>query len=260
MRRTARWWKGWCRTFVESLQGIAGDQGVRPRSGGSPRFEAANHAVLAQQQVIIFWRVSLFSPAIGLLTRVNMMVLLGYGGWLVIHGQLPLGTGLIVFAGLLEQFSGQVNNVATIVNSVQQSLIGARRVFEILDAPIEVKNAPDAVAGRGSRARCDLRTSRLPTTARAAVVRDIDLTVKPGQCVAILGATGAGKSVLMSLMPRFFDPTAGRVLIDGDRCPPARSRRPAPQHRPRLPGELPLLEHRRGEHRLRPPRRDAGAD
>jgi ATP-binding cassette subfamily B protein len=48
-----------------------------------------------------------------------------------------------------------------------------------------------------------------------AVVRDIDLEVKPGQCVAILGATGAGKSVLMSLLPRFFDPTAGRVLIDG---------------------------------------------
>ena len=71
-----------------------------------------------------------------------MIVLLGYGGWLIVQGQLTLG-GLVAFAALLEQFSGQVNNVATIVNGVQQSLIGARRVFEILDAPVEVKSAPD---------------------------------------------------------------------------------------------------------------------
>jgi len=66
-----------------------------------------------------------------------MMVLLGYGGWLVAHDGCRWGAGLVVFYGLLEQFSGQVNNVAAIVNSVQVSLIGARRVFEILDAPVE---------------------------------------------------------------------------------------------------------------------------
>src|SRR3954466_11958738 len=134
-------------TFVEGIQGIAVTKAFGREAEGRARFERANNAVLTQQH-IIFWRVSLFSPAIGFLTRINMMVLLGYGGWLVIHGQLPLGTGLVVFAGLLEQFSGQVNNVATIVNSVQQSLIGARRVFEILDAPIEVKNAPKALRRR----------------------------------------------------------------------------------------------------------------
>jgi ABC-type multidrug transport system fused ATPase/permease subunit len=141
--------------------------------------------------------------------------LLGYGGWLVAHDRLPFGTGLIVFAGLLEQFSGQINNVANIVNSVQQSLIGARRVFEILDAPVEVKNAPDAV--RRPKLTGEVRFENVSFTydGAEAVVRDIDLTVKPGQCVAILGATGAGKSVLMSLIPRFFDPTAGRLLIDG---------------------------------------------
>jgi ATP-binding cassette subfamily B protein len=143
------------------------------------------------------------------------MVLIGYGGWLVVHGQLPLGAGLVVFAGLLEQFSGQVNNVATIVNSVQQSLIGARRVFEILDAPIEVKSPPDAI--RRPRLEGAVRFENLSFAydGAEAVVRDINLDVKPGQCVAILGATGAGKSVLMSLIPRFFDPTAGRLLMDG---------------------------------------------
>jgi ATP-binding cassette subfamily B protein len=168
-----------------------------------------------RQQHGIFWRMSLFSPAVGFLTRINMMVLLGYGGWLVMQGQLPLGTGLVVFAGLLEQYSGQVNNVATIVNSVQQSLIGARRVFEILDAPIEVKSAPDAVRRPKLTGAVRFENVSFTYDGADAVVRDIALDVQPGQCVAILGATGAGKSVLMSLIPRFFDPTAGRVLIDG---------------------------------------------
>lgn len=157
----------------------------------------------------------MFTPAIGFLTRINIMVLLGYGGWLVAHNRLPFGTGLIVFAGLLEQFSGQINNVVNIVNSVQQSLIGARRVFEILDAPVEVKSALAAV--RRPRLAGEVRFENVSFTydGAEAVVREIDLTVQPGQCVAILGATGAGKSVLMSLIPRFFDPTSGRLLIDG---------------------------------------------
>lgn len=201
-------------SFVESLQGIAVTKAFGREAEDRARFEAANTAVLRQQH-IIFWRVSLFSPAIGFLTRINMMVLLGYGGWLVIHGQLPLGTGLVVFAGLLEQFSGQVNNVAAIVNSVQQSLIGARRVFEILDAPVEVKSAPDALRRPKLRGEVTFEKVSFAYNGAEAVVRDVDLEVKAGQCVAILGATGAGKSVLMSLVPRFFDPTAGRVLIDG---------------------------------------------
>ncbi|MEY2881111.1 MAG: hypothetical protein RLZZ15_3491 [Verrucomicrobiota bacterium] len=200
--------------FVENLQGIAVTKAFGREAEARKKFDTANDAVLAQQH-LIFWRVSLFSPAIGFLTRLNMMVLLGYGGWLVIHGRLPLGAGLVVFAGLLEQFSGQVNNVATLVNSVQQSLIGARRVFEILDAPIEIKNAPDALRCPRLAGRVTFENVSFAYAGAETVVRDIALDVAPGQCVAILGATGAGKSVLMSLIPRFFDPTAGRVLLDG---------------------------------------------
>ena len=201
-------------TLAESIQGIAVTKGFGREAENRAKFDAANRACLEQQHGI-FWRVSLFSPAVGFLTRINMMVLLGYGGWLVAHDQLPLGAGLVVFAGLLEQFSGQVNNVATIVNSVQQSLIGARRVFEILDAPVEVKNTPDAIRRPRLDGAVRFENVSFAYDGAKAVVRDVDLDVKPGQCVAILGATGAGKSVLMSLVPRFFDPTAGRVLIDG---------------------------------------------
>jgi ATP-binding cassette subfamily B protein len=211
-------------TLAESIQGIAVTKGFGREAEDRARFETANQACY-DQQLGIFRRVSLFSPAVGFLTRVNMMVLLGYGGWLVIRGELPLGTGLIVFVGLLEQFSGQVNNIATIVNSVQQSLIGARRVFEILDAPIEVQNAPEPV--RRARLEGGVRFDHVSFSyqpigplapgqaGQEPILRDISLEVKPGQCVAILGATGAGKSVLMSLIPRFYDPTSGSVLIDG---------------------------------------------
>jgi ABC-type multidrug transport system fused ATPase/permease subunit len=200
--------------FAESIQGVQVTKAFGREQEDREAFAAKNRAVLDQQQGI-FWRVSLFSPTVGFLTRINMMVLLGYGGWLVIQGQLPLGTGLVVFAGLLDQFSGQVNQVATLVNSVQQSLVGARRVFEILDAPIEVSNASAAVAR--PRLTGEVRFERMSFAYDTGdpVLSDIDLMVKPGQCVAILGATGAGKSTLMSLIPRFYDPTAGRVQIDG---------------------------------------------
>jgi ATP-binding cassette subfamily B protein len=208
--------------LAESVQGIAVTKGFGREEEDRARFERANNLVLTQQHGI-FWRVSLFTPSVGFITRINMMVLLGYGGWLVAHGRLPFGTGLVVFAGLLDQFSGQVNNVANIVNSIQQSLIGARRVFEVLDAPIEVKSAPDAI--RRPRLEGSVRFENVsfayagPGPAGGPpdepVLRDIDLDVKPGQCVAILGATGAGKSVLMGLIPRFYDVTAGRLLVDG---------------------------------------------
>jgi len=218
--------------LAESIQGIAVVKGFGREPENRAKFNAANQAVY-DQQLGIFWRVSLFSPAVGFLTRINTMVLLGYGGWLVVQGRMQLGAGLIVFNGLLDQFSGQVNNVAAIVNSVQQSLIGARRVFEILDAPIEVKNAPGAV--RCPRLKGAVRFENVSFTydwlapsaslsavlapatpsKQGSILRDINLDVRPGQCVAILGATGAGKSVLMGLIPRFHDVTAGRLLIDG---------------------------------------------
>jgi ATP-binding cassette, subfamily B, bacterial len=98
--------------LAESVQGIQVTKAFGREAEDRARFERPTTRCWPSSSSI-FWRVSLFSPAVGFLTRINMMVLLGYGGWLVIHGQLPLGTGLIVFAGLLEQFSGQVNQVAT---------------------------------------------------------------------------------------------------------------------------------------------------
>ncbi|MBI5757572.1 MAG: ABC transporter ATP-binding protein, partial [Planctomycetales bacterium] len=137
--------------LAENLVGVQVVKGFGREPEEIAKFQAASQAVRDQQRKI-FWRVSLFTPFIGLLTQVNLVVLLAYGGWLVTQDRLALGTGLVVFAGLVQQFSSQVANMTNIANSVQQALSGARRVFEVLDTPVEIESprvvAPSRVVAR----------------------------------------------------------------------------------------------------------------
>jgi ATP-binding cassette subfamily B protein len=177
------------------------------------RFRERNRAVREQQRSI-FRRVSRYSPTVNLLSQLNVAILLAYGGHLVAARALSLGE-LIVFAGLLQQFSAQVSSMSTVVNTLQQSLAGARRVFEVLDAPLEVTNvATPLVPGRLQGGVRFERVSFRYSSGREAL-SELDFEIRPGECVAILGATGAGKSTLLGLIPRFFDATGGRVLLDG---------------------------------------------
>ncbi len=217
--------------LAESIQGVQVIKGFGREGDQIARFAADNRAV-QDQQTGIFWRVSIFGPMIGYMTQINLVILLAYGGWLVTQDQLALGSGLVVFAGLLQQFSSQVANLTNIANSVQQSLSGARRVFEILDAPIAIENPANAIRlhsrDQCSRASGDARPMVAAMQGRLEldrvwfeyssgnpVLRDVSFVIEPGQKVAILGATGAGKSTLLALLCRFYDPTDGRILIDG---------------------------------------------
>ncbi|MBL9090066.1 MAG: ABC transporter ATP-binding protein [Planctomycetaceae bacterium] len=201
-------------TLTENVRGVHVVKGFGREPEEIAKFERASGAVRTQQHWI-FSQVSLFTPTVEMLSALNQGVLLGYGGWLVIQGELPLGSGLIVFSGLLQQFSAQVTRVAGIINSVQQSLTGARRVFEIMDAPLEIASPVDAV--RLERAKGELRFEHVSFGYDAAkpVLHDLSLTIEPGQVVALVGATGAGKTSLLSLIPRFYDPTSGRIKLDG---------------------------------------------
>jgi ATP-binding cassette subfamily B protein len=130
--------------IAESFQGIQTVKGFARERETFDLFQKCNRAVNDQQQSI-FWRVSVFIPSIGMLSQINIVVLLAYGGHLVITGELPLGTGMVVFAGVLQQFSAQITNTAQIANTIQQSLTGAQRVFEVLDAPVEIVSPPGAI-------------------------------------------------------------------------------------------------------------------
>jgi len=209
----------------ENIQGIHVILGFARQKEEIENFARANGGVRDQKRGI-FRKVSAFQPLLGFLTQINLVVMLAYGGYLVVcyertadpaaAARAGLSVGqLLVFAGQLQQFSGQVTNLTNVANCMQQSLIGARRVFEILDAPVEIR-APDRPL-RLDRPRGEVRFERVSFAYQAddPILRDIDFRVEPGECVAILGPTGSGKSTLLGLIPRFYDPTAGRVLVDG---------------------------------------------
>ncbi len=198
----------------ESIQGMQVIKGFAREGLEIEKFQAAGRRLTAQKEWI-FWRSTTYPQFIGFLTQLNLLVLIAYGGWLVIDGQLPLGTGMVVFAGLLQQFSGQVTNLANVADTMQQSLTSARRVFEVLDAPTEIRSAKNAKPMPRARGVVEFDHVTFGYDAPSPVLEDVSLRVEAGKCVAILGATGSGKSTLLSLIPRFYDPQAGRVLVDG---------------------------------------------
>jgi ATP-binding cassette subfamily B protein len=208
------------RILAENVQGVHVVKGFSRQQQEVAKFHVANREVQTQKRWI-FSQVAFFGTVISFIPQINLIVLLLYGGWLVIQYEsgrgdgIALGTGLFVFAGLLQQFSNQVGNIANIANTVQQSLTGAQRVFEVLDAPVEITSPPDAV--RLERARGSITFENVSFAYRdtEAALTGINLHVNPGQTVAILGATGSGKSTLLSLIPRFYDPNLGRVRVDG---------------------------------------------
>jgi ABC-type multidrug transport system fused ATPase/permease subunit len=204
------------RMVLAMSEGISGIQVTKVfgREQAEQERFAAHNALVRDQQRAIFVRVSRFGPSIDFISQLNIGVLLLYGGSLVARRAMTLGD-LIVFAGLLQQFSAQVSSMAGIVNTLQQSLIGARRVFEVLDAPLEVADPPVPRQPHELRGCIRFEAVEFGYAKEQPVLRDLSFELSPGACVAVLGATGAGKSTLLSLIPRFYDPTRGRILLDG---------------------------------------------
>ena len=199
------------RTMAEGIEGIQVTKVFGRSKDQVELFEHRNRAV-REQQLKIFQQVSRFSPTVDLLNQANVAVLLVYGGMLVANGSITLGD-LVIFVGLLRQFASRASGMADIINTLQQSLTGARRVFEIFDAPVEVKNSSHFIAPPRLSGKIQFDHVHFGY-AGDEVLKGISFEVKPGQSIGILGATGSGKSTLLSLIPRFYDPTRGRVLID----------------------------------------------
>ena len=245
--------------FTESVRGMQTTKGFAAeptKYGGSRR--PTGRCRTSRSGFSGTYRI--FTPITQVLSQLSLVILFAYGGWLYVQGRIPLGGGLVVFAGLMQQFNGQVANITTIANSVQQSFTAARRVFEVLDTPLEVQNRPNA--------------DRASAIDGAAGVRGGDVRLPAGgECAGggvVRGRAGPGDWHLRrdrggqehAAEP---DPAVLRSPArahPGGWAGPARARPgrlPAPD-RHRLSGELPLLEHGGGEHRVRQPARDAGAD
>jgi ATP-binding cassette subfamily B protein len=200
--------------FSESVLGIQTVKAFGAESERISGFESGNDKVTLQQQRI-FWDLSIFTPLTQILSQCSLVILFAYGGWLHLNGKIALGGGLVVFAGLLQQFTSQVVNLSTIANSVQQSLTAARRVFEVLDTPIEVDSAPNAMTPPPLRGGIEFKNVTFAYHSETPVLREISFEAKPGQVIGIFGMTGSGKTTLLSLIPRFYDCQVGEILADG---------------------------------------------
>ncbi len=200
--------------FEELMRGIGIVKAFALEPWATRRFDEANDAVRDQKRRV-FLKLAVLHPVVNLLNHTSMAVLLGYGGWLTIQGQIPLGSGLVVFAGVLQQLSAQVNAVAAIADNLQQTFTGAQRVFEIIDTDPEITDVPKALAMDRAQGRICFERVSFAFKENNTVLHDIALNVQAGERIALVGPTGSGKSALIHLIPRFYDPDAGRVILDG---------------------------------------------
>jgi ATP-binding cassette subfamily B protein len=180
------------------------------------RFACANQEMTSRSvQVMKF--VSSMTPALTLCVNVGMVVVIWSGGLEAIHGRLSLGQ-IVAFSNYMLSTMTPLVMMTMLSNTWAAGLASARRMTEILDTQPDIVDAPNAVElSAGAPARIDFSDVCFAYHGNddAPVLRDIELHAEPGQTIAILGATGAGKSTLVNLIPRFYDATSGRVAIAG---------------------------------------------
>lgn len=156
---------------------------------------------------------TVFFPLSQFVGFISNVLAVGVGAWLILQGRFTLG-GLVAYRGYWWQLYSPVSQLAQINDLIQRGNAAAARVFELLDAPVSVSDAPDAIELREVRGRVTFEGVRFGYGDRP-VLNGIDLDVAPGEAVALVGSSGAGKSTLLNLIPRFWDPQGGRVLVDG---------------------------------------------
>jgi ATP-binding cassette subfamily B protein len=149
-----------------------------------------------------------------LIANIGTVVIIWYGGMLVIWGQLSLGE-LVAFSTYLAQLFLPVRRMGTITPAIAMAAAAGERIFEILDAVSEVQDAPDARPLPPVRGHLRFEHVSFAYFRRHQVLTDITFEASPGHVVALVGATGSGKSSIINLIPRFYDPTEGCITLDG---------------------------------------------
>ncbi|RCW48961.1 ABC transporter ATP-binding protein [Paenibacillus prosopidis] len=152
-------------------------------------------------------------PFMNMFSHISYLIIAGAGGWLAVHELATVGV-IISFLGYSRQFSGPLNEVANQYNLIQSGVAGAERVFEIMEIPSEYDetksmNRIEAVAGK-----VEFRNVHFEYSEGTAALRNISFTAKPGETIALVGPTGAGKTTIINLIGRFYEIKDGQILID----------------------------------------------
>jgi ATP-binding cassette subfamily B protein len=177
------------------------------------RFMGASRESLRATLRLYNWQ-TLYSGVVNAVIAFGTALVVYAGARSVISGTLSVGQ-LIVFVAYLAQLYQPINQITQSWGLIAGARVGARRVFEVLETEADLKSGPRQFPPEGARGDIAWRNVAFRYRPETAVLNDIDLEVAAGMKIAVVGPTGAGKSTLLGLLPRFFDPTMGRVTIDG---------------------------------------------
>jgi ABC-type multidrug transport system fused ATPase/permease subunit len=177
------------------------------------RLEAASHATveaaMKARQV-----KSLLSPVVSIVVAFCTAIVLWKGTSLIVAGTMTAGA-LTVYLAYLAQFFKPVKDLASMTSAIAQTTVALERIQNILAADDVIVEKPGAVDPGRAKGAITFENVAFAYSEEASVLRDVSLHIEPGQIVGVVGPTGSGKSTVLSLIPRFYDATSGRVLIDG---------------------------------------------
>ena len=157
---------------------------------------------------------AVFHPSVEFISSIGTILVVGFGGYLAYKEGLRV-EDIVAFLLYLSLFYAPVTGLANLLESMQQSMAGAERVMSILDAPVAIQDRPDAVPLENVKGEITFEHVSFSYLEGIPVLDDISFTCPPGRMIALVGPTGVGKTTITQLISRFYEPTSGRILIDG---------------------------------------------
>jgi ATP-binding cassette subfamily B protein len=195
----------------ENISGVRVVKGFGQEEQEQRRLEAAS-ATLFGSRLRVIRLTARYNPALIAIPSLGVVGVLALGGWLAIHGSITLGT-FLAFSAYLFQMSGPVRSLTLMVTLSQEARASAIRVFDVLDSRPVITDKPDAIDLPPDANGIVFEDVHFGYGPSQPVLRGLSLRVDPGETVAIVGASGSGKSTIAHLLPRFYDPTSGKIRI-----------------------------------------------
>lgn len=196
----------------ESIAGMRVVQGFGRQEPSARSFADVNAAYRAANMRTV-WLAGVYFPGVEFLAAAATALILWLGGTRVLDGDLTVGV-MVAFLGYLATFFDPIQALSQLYNTFQAAMAALEKIVGVLETEPEVEDAPGAVDLPPLRGEIELQGVSFGY-GREYVIRDVSLRIAPGETVALVGPTGAGKSTLAKLIARFYDPDEGRVLVDG---------------------------------------------